>query len=659
MPRFRLFTKSPSGFATRSTRQFRFKRPFPFWPPILLGMLVLLTIVAVLQFRWTSQISEATDAQLGSSVQSLMMDWHRDLYREFSAICVALQVGPDSGAHDGWKDYLQRYADWTDIADNRDIVENVYIWEIGQWGEAQLLRLDVDSQKIERWDVPENLEPLLTRLYANSSSLAVALSAWEFHDSSSQRNPESVKRLSPGHAKLGNALLGWQFDPNIPAIVHPIVHHARPVDSHSAIVSGAVDWIVVIPNLRTVQSRILPDLAQRYFGGRGGLEYNLAVIVPQSVPRLIYASDTNFGTKSVGAAEATMNIFGPPTETMGGHVGQAAIGGNSLKTAEWHTFSGPVWFPTIQYSSPQDPWVLVLQHRNGSLQAVVNQVRRRNLAISGFVLLLLAATMVSVAVASHRAQEFAKLQMDFVASVSHELRTPLTAIFSAGENIKDGFVRGESNMAHYGSIVTSQARQLVDLVDRILLFASIRRGKIHYALRPLRVSEILQRVRKTTATLIEDSAFTIEEHVEAGLPRVLGDMSAVCGCLENLITNALKYGRKDDRIRISAAVHTTHNDEREIRISVQDHGIGISKSELPHIFEPFYRSPNVATTQIRGTGLGLSLAKHVAEAMGGRVSVVSEVGVGSVFTLHLPAAEEQEYQLSGVSPGIETVTRNE
>jgi signal transduction histidine kinase len=263
-----------------------------------------------------------------------------------------------------------------------------------------------------------------------------------------------------------------------------------------------------------------------------------------------------------------------------------------------------------------------------------------------------------VAVAGLRAQQFAKLQIDFVASVSHELRTPLTAIFSAGENIKDGFVSGESNMAHYGSIVTSQARQLVDLVDRILLFAAIRSGKTHYTMRPLQVSEILQRVRKSTAALIEDSAHSLVENVEPDLPPVSGDLSAICGCLENLITNALKYSGTDDRIQISAAVHTTDNHKKEVRISVRDYGIGISSSDLPHIFEPFYRSPKVAATQVRGTGLGLSLAKHQAEAMGGRISVVSEVGVGSVFTLHLPAAEEQENQVSEVGSKTDSVTRN-
>jgi two-component system phosphate regulon sensor histidine kinase PhoR len=247
-----------------------------------------------------------------------------------------------------------------------------------------------------------------------------------------------------------------------------------------------------------------------------------------------------------------------------------------------------------------------------------------------------------------RAQKFTKLQMDFVASVSHELRTPLTAIFSAAENIKDGVIRDKSDLAEYGSMVMGQSRQLMEHVDRILLFASIRSGKDRYNIRPLQISEILQRVRKNLASLIIQESCIIEEAVTPGLPCVLGDVFAVCGCLENLITNAIKYSGIDRRIRISTCLQSTENGQ-EVAISVQDRGMGIHSSELKHIFEPFYRSPEATLSQIHGTGLGLSVCKHLAEAMGGRLSVKSEVGAGSVFTLHLLAADSQPSDLTTIS----------
>jgi signal transduction histidine kinase len=264
-----------------------------------------------------------------------------------------------------------------------------------------------------------------------------------------------------------------------------------------------------------------------------------------------------------------------------------------------------------------------------------------------------------VVFASHRAHKFAKVQMEFVASVSHELRTPLAAIFSAGENIKDGFVEGRENLKFYGFLITSQTRQLIELVDRILLYASTHSGKIQYVLRPLMVSEILQAVRKNTAELLEAAGCTLEQHIEPGLPCILGDHSAVCACLQNLIINAVKYGGADHWIGVSATGNKADKNTKEIRISVQDHGNGISSSELPFIFEPFYRSPKVVAAQIHGTGLGLPLAKHFAEALGGRVTVTSEVGVGSVFTLHLPVADEQDSKLAIASSGNDMVMKNE
>jgi signal transduction histidine kinase len=232
--------------------------------------------------------------------------------------------------------------------------------------------------------------------------------------------------------------------------------------------------------------------------------------------------------------------------------------------------------------------------------------------------------------------------MEFVASVSHELRTPLAAIFSASENIKDGFVEGKKNLRFYGSILTSQARRLIDLVDRILMFASTRTGKTTYAVKPLAVSDIIAAVRKNVTDEINEEGCTLEEQIAADLPPVLGDLSAVCACLQNLIGNAIKYGGLERWIGLSVGCHELGEGRKEVRFSVQDHGNGIAPVELHHIFEPFYRSPKVVAAQVHGTGLGLALAKRIAEALGGKISVVSELGVGSTFTLHLRAAENGE-----------------
>ena len=256
------------------------------------------------------------------------------------------------------------------------------------------------------------------------------------------------------------------------------------------------------------------------------------------------------------------------------------------------------------------------------------------------VLLLLTVDMGLIIIASRRAQKLAKLQLGFVASVSHEIRTPLTAILSAGENVRDGLVDGREGLVEQGSIIVDQAARLADLVDQVLLFAATIKGKLRYTVRPLQVSEILECALRNTAVLLQKSGFTVEQQIEQGLPRVVGDLSAISRCLQNLIANAVKHSDKDRWIGLSARIDESAIDSKGVQISVQDRGLGISSSDLPRIFEPFYRSPRVVAAQIRGTGLGLSIAKSNAEALGGRLSVTSEVDVGSIFTLHLPVAEE-------------------
>jgi signal transduction histidine kinase len=143
-------------------------------------------------------------------------------------------------------------------------------------------------------------------------------------------------------------------------------------------------------------------------------------------------------------------------------------------------------------------------------------------------------------------------------------------------------------------------------------------------------------------------------HMPSDLPPVVGELSGLTQSLQNLIINAVKYSEEDRWIGISAEAGIEQNGRPEVRVSVADHGTGIATAELTQIFQPFYRSPRAVAAQIRGTGLGLAIARRNAEAFGGSLSVESEVGVGSVFTLHLPVTEE-----ASASPLLaETKTRS-
>jgi signal transduction histidine kinase len=243
------------------------------------------------------------------------------------------------------------------------------------------------------------------------------------------------------------------------------------------------------------------------------------------------------------------------------------------------------------------------------------------------------------------AVQLAKLQMDFVASVSHELRTPITAILSAGENVRDGLVRGQQDLAEQGSIIASQAGQLMELVDQVLQFAATTKGKPWHAQKSVDVYELLDHNLSSAAGLLREAGFTVEKHVDPELPAVEGDSTVLSQCLQNLIGNAVKYSGNSRWIGLGAHLEMDGDGNYEVQIGVQDRGLGISSIDLPHIFDPFYRSSQVVAAQIHGTGLGLSIARRSAEACGGRLTVISEVGQGSIFTLHLPVPEPARAQL--------------
>jgi signal transduction histidine kinase len=296
------------------------------------------------------------------------------------------------------------------------------------------------------------------------------------------------------------------------------------------------------------------------------------------------------------------------------------------------------------------------------LANVAANSRRTMIRLAGVLGITLAFAVVTVW-AIQRSQlegalQLAKLQMEFVASVSHELRTPLAVISSAADNIADGLVEGKGEQKAYGAAIRNQSRQMTELVNQILLFAATKERGDRYVRRTLQVAEIVDSAAQKTSELVKRSGFLVELRIEPGLPLVRGDLSALSQCLQNLIGNAVKYSGESRWIGVSAFLgESSGRGAKEIRIAVQDHGIGIGRSELAHIFEPFYRSPAVRAEQIRGTGLGLSLSKSIAEAMGGRLTITSELGMGSTFTLHLPIAEGEKLRVAAATSGQDAKTQ--
>ena len=439
------------------------------------------------------------------------------------------------------------------------------------------------------------------------------------------------------HPGLGNSSTPWGIDQNLPALVYPIFQPASSAPN----ARNVAGWLIVQLNPGVLEQHILPELAQHHFGSSGGLVYQVAVLYG---PTVIYSSDAGFGEQKTAKPDAELNLWGPPGGPPGRRPGPDMFrplprpthneGPVSPRDRNDFGFFGPVRLDAIHYSPDEPDWQVIARHRKGSVEAAVAGLRRRNLAVSFGILLVLAATMGLVVVTSQRARRLAQLQMDFVAGVSHELRTPLAVIASAADNITDGIVVNQHQLARYGSVIRNQARQLTTLIEQVLQFAAARQASPRYHLQPVSIADVIEAALESTADVVHAANFQVERRIEPNLPLVKADFGALSHCLQNLITNAVKYGGDRRWIGIQANADPI---SRELRVTVEDHGIGIDPADLAHIFDPFYRSPSVSSSPIHGSGLGLTLAKNIANAMCGRITVTSRVGRGSSFSVHLPA----------------------
>ena len=598
---------------------------------IVLAVIVVI-VLGVLQYRWSNQVSEATSIRLADSLQMSMINWHLDFFRVFSEVCVAMRIEPDSGGPRNADQYARRYADWKKTTADPNLVAGIYVIRSGDSAAAQLLLLAPSGQRFEAGEWPATLATLREELDGRGTQAIADGASGVPGAVTLETNPEFANRFD-----TGGTLAGWKFEPRVPALVHAIPDD-RPAPTERGAGRAGASWLVIALSRDDLQNNVLPALAQRYFRGTEGLDYQVAVTTNRNTGESLYSSDSGFGNSEIADADGVMNIFG-----------RLRSPGQKSPIRVFHTPSGEsgpaasvavTWFPLLHDAGPDGDWRLVVRHRRGgALGAFIADSRRRDLAIGFGVLLLLVISMTILIFTSTRAQRLAKLQMDFVTAVSHELRTPLTVISSAAENIAHGVVEGRPQLEQYGSVIGAQARKLFEMVEQILLFAAIREGKQRYSLRPLDVSEIVESALSSTGGLIRTAGFHVEQKIEPNLPRIVGDLPALSQCVQNLITNALKYGQEQKWIGIQARASEHGLTGKEIQISVSDRGIGIAPEELRHIFEPFYRSPSVTAAQIHGTGLGLPLAKSIMEAMHGAVTVKSAPGRGSTFTLHLPWAE--------------------
>jgi two-component system phosphate regulon sensor histidine kinase PhoR len=227
-----------------------------------------------------------------------------------------------------------------------------------------------------------------------------------------------------------------------------------------------------------------------------------------------------------------------------------------------------------------------------------------------------------------------RIRKDFVANVSHELRTPLTAIRGYAETLLDGALEDQENNRKFLEVIRSHAIRLNNIASDLLVLSELESGQVAAAPEPVPIHAALEAAIKTLES--EARVRGVSMHVgDLGAGHVLGHRIRLEQAFVNLLDNAVKFNRPGGEVR----VETSRTAEGKVRIAIADTGIGIPSEDLPRIFERFYRVDKARSREVGGTGLGLSIVKHVIERMNGCVTVESQLGKGSVFTVLLPLAE--------------------
>ncbi len=250
-----------------------------------------------------------------------------------------------------------------------------------------------------------------------------------------------------------------------------------------------------------------------------------------------------------------------------------------------------------------------------------------------------------------RLTELDQLKSDFVSSVSHELKTPLTTI-KVLAHLLQGQALAEDDRLDYSRTIATECDRQIEFVGNLLDLSRIESGAYKLMKSPVDVARLINSCVDVDRHRLSSLGLALSTEIPDGLPRVEADFEALCRVIRGLVDNAIKYTPEGGRVTVSS-----HIVAQNVAISVEDNGSGINPDDLPHVFDKFFRARSTTVegeddgrasfaTAAPGVGLGLYLAKHIIEQLGGRITVESEVGVGTLFTVLMPAVNGGDSEMA-------------
>jgi two-component system phosphate regulon sensor histidine kinase PhoR len=221
------------------------------------------------------------------------------------------------------------------------------------------------------------------------------------------------------------------------------------------------------------------------------------------------------------------------------------------------------------------------------------------------------------------------MRRELVGNISHELRTPIAGIKAMAETLQNGAIDDKEAARNFLGRIVGEADRLTQIVTEITQLSRIETGRAELKMEPVNLNVLIEGVLVEMNPLAERQQVTLSNKLSADLPLIQADKDRIRQTIINLVHNSIKFNKPAGKVTVS-----TGYDSNSVTVSVADTGIGISKDDLPHVFERFYKADKARTGG--GSGLGLAIAKHTVQAHGGDIHAQSEEGKGSTFTFNLP-----------------------
>jgi signal transduction histidine kinase len=307
----------------------------------------------------------------------------------------------------------------------------------------------------------------------------------------------------------------------------------------------------------------------------------------------------------------------------------------------------PLAYPSTAPPSPQalssealtqyfPSWRLALFDKKG--KTVEHTVRKEKqlygVALVGVFGLILIGAIITIRAAVHEA-EAARLKSEFVSNVSHELKTPLALIRLFGQTLELDQVKDPKKRKEFSHIIARESQRLSHLIENVLDFSKIDSRRKEYQFEEADLVKVVSSTLEAYKFFLMDQGFEFVVSLPQKSIIMRIDKDAISQAVLNLLDNAEKYSKVGKYIGVEVSIRAG-----EVWISVEDRGPGIPESSLKRIFDQFYRSGEDSAKEIQGSGLGLTIVKHIVEKHGGKITVESKVGQGSLFTIKLPIEEE-------------------